>query len=177
LPPAFPDLFLLELSMSRPTLPSASATRLIRSCFAAATLLLASACGGQATDSLAHGAAAATAAQSTSTTYALVSIDGQTTSPFFTCTSAGSTEAVTGASIVLASNGSFTATVNETVTQNGVSTPETYQAKGRYTQSGNVITLRYPGGTVVTATLSGGTLTISGYPYCGGTHDLVFQRQ
>lgn len=145
--------------------------------FLGAALLALVACGGETADPVASEAASLTAARTASTTYVLVSVDGNATSPFLTCTSATATEAVTGASIVLASNGSFTATVNETVTQNGVTTQQTYQAKGRYTISGNVITLRYAGGTVVTGTLSGGTLTVTDYPYCGGTHTLVFQQQ
>jgi Lipocalin-like domain len=145
--------------------------------FVGAALLTLVACGGQMNDPASADSASLTAARTTSTTYNLVSVDGTATSPFFTCTSATQTESVTGGTIELASNGSFTATVSETVTQNGTTTQQTLQAKGRYTVSGNVVTLRYAAGTVVTGTLSNGTLTITDYPYCGGTHTLVFQQQ
>jgi hypothetical protein len=140
------------------------------------TLLLALvACGGQTDGSVGTEAASLTAARTTSTIYNLTSVDGTTTSPFFTCASSG--ETVNGASVELASNGSFTATLDETVTQNGTTTQQTLQAKGRYTVSGNVVTFKYQGGSVVTGTLSGGTLTVADYPYCGGTHTLVYQQQ
>jgi hypothetical protein len=166
-----------ERFVSSPVATSVPRNRLLHAAFVATVLLLAAACGGQATDALDHGAAAATAARVTSTTYVLTSIDGQTTSPYFTCTSAGTTEAITGGSITLASNGSFTAIISETETQNGAVTQQTYQLAGKYTQSGSAVTLRYSNGTVVPATLSGNTLTITGLAYCGGTHDLVFQKQ
>jgi hypothetical protein len=140
------------------------------------TVLLAlAACGGQIDGSVGNEAASLTAARTTSTTYNLTSVDANSTSPFFTCQSTG--ETVNGATVELASNGSFTATIAETVTQNGTTTQQSLQAKGRYTVSGNVVTFKYQAGTVVTGTLSGGTLTVTDYPYCGGTHTLVYQQQ
>lgn len=139
-----------------------------------AAALLCSACGGQQTASLDRQSAAV--ATKATTNFVLTGIDSQTTPPFLTCTTATSTVAVDGGTLEVGTT-TYTAIFNGTETQNGVTAAKTYQDKGQVTVSGGSYAFRSPGVGTFTGTLSNGTLTVSGYTYCGATHTLVYQQQ
>jgi hypothetical protein len=140
-----------------------------------ASAVLVFACGGapQAA-SLEQGSAAL--ANAPTTNFVLAGIDSQTTPPFLTCTTATETITVDGGTLQVGTT-SYTATFDVTVTQNGATTAETYQDKGKVSVSGNVYTFRSPGVGTFTGTLTDGTLTVSGYTYCGATHTLIYRQQ
>jgi hypothetical protein len=139
-----------------------------------AAFALSSACGGQEESSFASESAGL--ASSAPANFVLTGIDSQTTAPFLTCTTATETTTVDGGRLAVG-GGSYTATFNGTVTQNGATAAKTYQEKGKVTISGNSYTFRAPGVGTFTGTLSNGTLTVGGYTYCGTTHTLVYQQQ
>jgi hypothetical protein len=149
---------------------SAAATRAAL----AAALLVCAACGGQQAASLDQSSAAL--APTATTNFVLTAIDSQTTPPFLTCTTATQTITIDGGTLAVGST-TYTAIFDATVTQNGTTTAETYQDKGRVAVAGNTYTFRSPGVGTFTGTLSNGTLTVPGYTYCGATHTLVYQQQ
>ncbi len=141
---------------------------------ALAAALLLSACGGQQAASLDQQSAAL--ANTATTNFVLTGIDSQTTPPFLTCTTATETITVDGGTLEVGTT-MYTAIFNGTVTQNGVTTAQTYQDKGKVTVSGDTYTFRSPGVGTFTGTLSNGTLTVGVYTYCGATHTLVYQQK
>jgi hypothetical protein len=110
------------------------------------------------------------------TNFVLAGIDAQTAAPFLTCTDATSTTEVDSGTLAVGST-TYTAVFDGTVTQNGVTTPRSYQDKGKVSLSGSTYTFRSPGQGIFTGTLSNGTLTVGGYTYCGATHTLIYQQQ
>jgi hypothetical protein len=99
--------------------------------------------------------------------------------PPISCSDAsGSVTTVSGATATLGSTGTFSIVINAQKTSStGTVTPETYTSSGTFTQSGSTLVFKVPGAGTLTGTLSGGTLTISNYLYCGATHTLVFTQQ
>ena len=140
----------------------------------AAALVLSSACGGPQAVSLDE--KTVTLANTATTNFVLAGIDSQTTPPLLTCTTATQKITIDGGTLAVDAT-SYTAIFNGTVTQNGATTAQTYQDKGKVTVSGDVYTFRSPGVGTFTGTLSNGTLTVGGFTYCGATHTLVYQRQ
>src|SRR5689334_10944815 len=137
----------------------------------AALVVLASACGGQAGLDEENAALAQTA-----TNFVLTGIDAQTAAPFLTCTDATSTTEVDSGTLAV-TNTAYTAVFNGTVTQNGATSPKSWQDKGKVSVSGSTYTLTSPGHGSFTGTLSNGTLTVGGVTYCGATHTLIYQQQ
>lgn len=127
------------------------------------------ACGGESPASLAQGSEALTS--TTTTNFKLVSIDGNSTPPLLVCTANGTVD-VNGGTLTV---GSTTYTATFTGTDNGA--PSTYTEKGKVSVSGNTYTFTAPGVGTFTGTLSNGTLTVSGYVYCGAPRTMVYQQQ
>jgi hypothetical protein len=146
------------------------------SSFALATSLLAalllSACGGQ---SPALDQESAALRNTATTNFVLIGID-TTTPPFLTCTTATSTTEINSGTLAVGAT-TYTALFNGTVTQNGATTAQTYQDKGKVEVSGNTYTFRSPGVGTFTGTLVDGTITVGDYTYCGATHQLTYQLQ
>ena len=99
--------------------------------------------------------------------------------PPVSCTDAsGAVTTVSGATATLSKTGTFGIVIDAQKTSTtGAVTPETYTSSGTFTQSGSTLVFKVPGAGTFTGTLSGGTLTIPNYPYCGATHTLVFTQQ
>ena len=118
-------------------------------------------------------AASHASAPSTSTTFTLSSI-----TPPITCVdAAGATTTVTGGTLTLLDNGKFTAVfTTSTTTSGGIVTTSSYTEKGTFTQTGSTLVFKAAGAGTLTGTLSGGTLTIADYPYCGATHTAIFTQ-
>ncbi|GAC1401821.1 MAG: hypothetical protein NVSMB68_16140 [Thermoanaerobaculia bacterium] len=108
------------------------------------------------------------------TSFNLVLIDAASTPPFLTCTTSTSTTTIDGGTLAVAAT-TYTAVFKVTETRAGTTTAWAYQDKGKVTISGTTYTFRSPGIGTFTGTLSGGTLTVGNYPYCGATHTLVYQ--
>ena len=120
-------------------------------------------------------AAQARASVSTSSgTFVLSSV-----TPPVSCTDAsGAITTVNGATATLSSTGTFRIVINAQKTSTtGTVTLEYYTSSGTFTQSGSTLAFKVPGVGTFAGTLSGGTLTVPNYPYCGATHTLVFTQQ
>ncbi|MFL5313200.1 MAG: hypothetical protein ACJ79H_22425 [Myxococcales bacterium] len=163
------------MSAHRLNLSLASLSARVAGAAIAAAFVLSSACGGQEGSS-SFDSQGATLASTATTNFVLSGSDSQTTPPFLTCTTATQTITVDSGTLAVGDR-IYTAVFNGTVTQNGTTTPQTYQDKGQVSVSGNTYSFRSPGVGTFTGTLSNGTLTVGGYTYCGATHTLVYQQQ
>ena len=123
---------------------------------------------------LSMGAQARTSVSTSSGTFILSSV-----TPPVSCTDAsGAVTTVNGATATLSSTGTFRLVINAQKTStSGAVTPETYTSSGTFTQSGSTLVFKVTGVGSFAGTLSGGTLTVPNYPYCGATHTLVFTQQ
>lgn len=108
----------------------------------------------------------------TSTSYTLSSV----TPPIQCVAASGAITTVTGGTLVISSNGKFTAIFPTLTTSGGVVTTSSYTEKGTFVQTGNVIVFHVSGGGSYTGTLASGTITIADYPLCGTTHTAVFTQ-
>ncbi|MGI8619554.1 MAG: hypothetical protein ACR2L6_10795 [Gemmatimonadaceae bacterium] len=99
--------------------------------------------------------------QSVAGTYTLRTVNGAAL-PFVAFETAGYKLEVTGASYVLAASGTFTNSVSFRETEGGAVTTSTETLTGQYTVSGTTITFTDTDGDVITGSLSGNTLQLSG---------------
>ena len=143
----------------------------------AAVIVLATACSASDQQPTAPASITAQGRVSISTssgTFVLSSV----TPPISCSDASGTVTTVNGATATLGSTGTFSVVIDAQKTSStGTVTPETYTSSGTFTQSGSTLVFKVPGAGTFTGTLSGGTLTIPNYPYCGATHTLVFTQQ
>ena len=143
--------------------------------FAAATITLGTACSASDGQLTAPLSSTVTSRTSTSSgTFILSSV-----TPPVSCTDAsGAVTTVSGATATLSKTGTFGIVIGAQKTSTtGAVTPETYTSSGTFTQSGSTLVFKISGVGSFAGTLSGGTLTVPNYPYCGATHTLVFTQQ
>jgi hypothetical protein len=151
---------------------SLSVKVLIAIVFAAATACSSS--DQELTAPLSMAVQARTTVSTSSGTFNLSSV-----TPTVSCTDAsGAVTTVNGATATLSSTGTFRLVINAQKTSTtGTVTLENYTNNGTFTQSGSTLVFKVTGVGSFAGTLSGGTLTVPNYPYCGATHTLVFTQQ
>jgi hypothetical protein len=150
-----------------------------RSASLVAVVLLASACGGQETAANAETAASAELSRTPAptTNFVLTQVDGQTTPPLFACPNSSIGSIVLNSGALAITKPSYVVNFSGTQTQNGVTSAKTFQEKGSVTVSGTTYAFTVPNSGTYKGTLTNGVLTVTGYPYCGATHTLVYQQQ
>ena len=144
--------------------------------FAAALVTMGTACS--ASDGQLTGPMSTTVTPSRTATSSGTFILSSVTPPVSCEDASGAVTTVNGATATLGKTGTFGIVINAQKTSTtGAVTPETYTSNGTFTQSGSTLVFKVPGVGSFAGTLSGGTLTVSNYPYCGATHTLVFTQQ
>ena len=155
---------------------SKKSIRLSLMLFAAALVTMGTACS--ASDGQLTGPMSTTVTPSRTATSSGTFILSSVTPPVSCEDASGAVTTVNGATATLGKTGTFGIVINAQKTSTtGAVTPETYTSNGTFTQSGSTLVFKVPGVGSFAGTLSGGTLTVSNYPYCGATHTLVFTQQ